>query len=92
MAAQRFDGNFYFEQICQRLIDGGKILVHHRLAALAISFADGILDRRDRLFPGQHIADGEETGLHDGIDAAAHACFARDLVGINHMEFQLAGQ
>ena len=91
MAARRFDGNFYLKQILQRLIDGGKILVHHRLAALAVSFADGILDRGDRLLSRQHIADGEEAGLHDRVDAAAHASFPRDFISINHMEFQLAG-
>ncbi len=90
MVLRASTGNFYFEQVCQRLIDGGEVLVHHRLATLAISFADGIFDSRDRLFLGQNIADSKETGLHDGIDTRAHARFTRDFVAINHMEFQLA--
>ncbi len=33
---------------------------------------------------GKHTGDGEEAGLHDGVDAAAHAGFARDLVRVDH--------
>jgi hypothetical protein len=38
------------------------------LAALAVGLLDGLLDG-SMASRGQHAADGEEAGLHDGVDA-----------------------
>ena len=37
----------------------------------------------------QHAADGEEAGLHDGVDAAAHAGIVGHLVAVDHVELEL---
>ena len=74
------------------LIHGGKVLLHHRFAALAVGLLDGLLDLLDRFVARQHAADGEEAGLHDGVDARAHAGFARHLVAVDHVELDLLAQ
>ena len=48
-----------------------------------------MLDRRDRFFLRQHTRNGKEAGLHDGIDAAAHAGFLGNRVAVDHIKFQL---
>ena len=79
-------------QVRQRMIHGGKVLLHHRLAALAVGLLDRLLDLLDRLLARQHAADGEEAGLHDGVDARAHAGLARHLVAVDHVELDLLAQ
>ncbi len=49
-----------------------------------MAFFDGL----NRLFARQDPADGEEAGLHDGIDAVAHLRLARDLVRIDQVELE----
>ena len=44
---------------------------------LAVGLLDRLLDLRDRLLARQHAGDREEAGLHDRVDAAAHARVAR---------------
>ena len=82
-------GQFHFFQMRQRRVDGGEVLLHDRLAALAVGLLDGLLDLLDGFFAGQHAADGEEAGLHDGVDARAHAGFARHRVAVDHVELDL---
>src|SRR5262249_43183496 len=65
------------------------VLLDHGFTALAVGLLYGVLDGGDGLFAGQHAADGEETGLHDGVDAAAHARGFGDFVTIDDVEFQL---
>ena len=62
-------GSFTFSRCASAVIHRCIILFDHRLAALAIGLVDGLLDLRDRLLARQHAADGEEAGLHDGVDA-----------------------
>ena len=42
----------------------------------------------DGLFARQDTADGKEAGLHDGVDAPAHAGLLGHFVGIDHVEAQ----
>jgi hypothetical protein len=42
-------------------------------ALFAIRLLDGLLDLGDGLIARQYAGDGEEAGLHDGVDARAHA-------------------
>ena len=37
----------------------------------------------------QDAADGEETGLHDGVDASAHAGFCSDIIRIDDIEIEI---
>ena len=48
-----------------------------------------MLDGGDGLLAREHAADGEEAGLHDGVDAHPHAGLLRHLVGVDDVEPQL---
>jgi len=48
-------------QVGHRRIDGGEVLLHNRVAALAVGLLDGLLDLRDGLVGGKHAADGERS-------------------------------
>ena len=76
----------------ERRVDRLEVLLHHRFAALAVGLLDGFLDLRDGLFARQHAADGEEAGLHDGVDARTHAGIARHRVAVDHVELDLLAQ
>ena len=76
-------------QVSDRRVHGGKILLHDGFAALPIGLLDRFLDRGDRFLARQHSADREEAGLHDRVDAAAHARFARNGISIDHIELEL---
>ena len=81
--------NLHFMQILQGRIDGGEVLADNRLAALAIGLLDSVFDGGDGFFTRQNAADGEEAGLHNRIDAAAHASLARNIDGVDHVEAEL---
>ena len=55
-------------------------------AAFAVGFLDGLFDLFDGCFAGQDAADGEEAGLHDGVDAGAHAGFAGTVYAVDDVE------
>ena len=76
-------------QVGQGGIHGGEILLHHRFAALLVGLLDGLLDGGDGFLARQHAADGEEAGLHDGVDAASHARFFGHRIGVDDVELQL---
>ena len=81
--------DLHFMQVFQRRIDRREVLLHHRLAALAVGLLDRVLDLLDGFILGQHAADGEEARLHDGVDAPAHARVFRHLVAVDDEELQL---
>ena len=76
----------------ERRVDGLEVFLHHGFAALAVGLLDGLLDLRDGFFARQHAADGEEAGLHDGVDARAHAGIARHRVAVDDVELDLLAQ
>ena len=75
-------------QVDQGLIHGIKVLHDNCFTAFAVGLLDGFLDLLDGLIARQDAANGEETGLHDGVDAAAHAGLFSDLISIDHIEFE----
>src|SRR6266480_1641645 len=75
--------DLYFKQMRQSLVHRIKILFEDSLAAVAIGLFDSLLDGGDRVGGRQDAADGEEAGLHDGVDAAPHACVASYSVGVD---------
>ena len=87
--AADFRRNFDLVQMIERSIHGGKVLLHHGFAAPAIGLLNGVLDGGNGFLARQHSADGEEAGLHHGVDAAAHAGVFRHLDGVDHEEAQL---
>ena len=76
----------------ERVVHGLQIHLHHLVALFAVGFLDGFLDGVNRLVLRQHAGQREETDLHDGIDAAAHAAVARDFGGVNDEELRLLGE
>jgi len=81
-----------FVQSRQRRVHGGAVFVHDGLAAFAVGLGDGFFDGRDRLLARQNATQREETGLHDGVNAAAHAVFVRHLEGVDDEETQLLSE
>ena len=72
----------------ESVVHRGKVFGHNCLATFSIGFANGSLYGFNRLLARQNSADREETSLHDGVDAAAHLCLARDLVRIDQVELE----
>jgi hypothetical protein len=60
-------------QVGEGGVDRGEVPLDDLLAPLAVGLPDGVLDAGDGLLAGQHSGDGEEAGLHHGVDALAHA-------------------
>jgi len=75
-----------FIKVLQCLIHCFKVALDNCFATLAVGFLDALLDLFNCFLTGQHATDGKEAGLHDGIDAPAHASLLCHLIGINHVE------
>ena len=75
-------------QVLQRGIHGREVLANDRFSSFAVGLLDRVLDGGDCLITRQHSADGEEAGLHDGVNAPAHARCARHFYRVNHVEAQ----
>src|ERR1017187_9494351 len=75
--------------MCDRRIYGREVFLNDCVAPLAVSFLDCVLDGFDSFVAWEHAAQGEETCLHDRVDAAAHACFKSHLVSVNYEEAKL---
>ena len=60
-------------QVGERLVHDLAVPAHDLRTALAVGLLDRLLDVRDRLVAGQDARDAEEAGLHDRVDARAHA-------------------
>ena len=83
------------------LIDRLKVPAYRVGAHLAVGFLDRFLDLGDRLFARQYARDRKVAGLHDRVDAAAHAGFFSHSVSVDgeeadafldHLLLQLARQ
>src|SRR5262249_55462860 len=75
-------------QMSKGVIDSSEVLFDYCFAALPIGIADRVFDCLDCFFTREDTANGEETSLHDGVDATGHAGFPRDLVSIDDIELQ----
>ena len=89
VAAGNLSGIRHQVQVGNGLIHGFVILTHNSFAFFTVGFFDGVFNLRQGFIARQHTADGKETGLHDGVDAAAHAGSFSHLVGIDHVELEL---
>ena len=87
LAARDLAGTFTSMQVGQRVVHRLEVLLDDLLALLAVGLPDRVLDRSMASLARQHAGEGEETDLHDRVDAPAHAAFARDLVGVDHVNF-----
>ena len=71
------------------MVHRSKVLLDDCFATLAIGFLDSLLDLVNGLIARQDTGDGKETGLHDGVDSAAHAGLFGHIVGIDGVELEL---
>ena len=71
-------------QPTDRQVDGGEVAIDDSLAALRVRLLHEALDAGDRVGRGQHAGEVEETGLHDRVDAVAHANFFGNGERIDH--------
>ena len=78
-------------QVDQGVVHRLEVLAHHFLALAGVGLLDRILDFLNRLVARQHLGNGEEAGLHDGVDARTHAIVAGHLLGIDAVDLQLSG-
>ena len=69
-----------------RVVYRGEVLFYDGFTAFAVGLLNGVLDRRDSFVPGQDFADGEETGLHNGVDTLPHAGLLRHGVRVNDVK------
>ena len=76
-------GNGYLVQMRQRRVDRGAVLLDHGRPGLAIGRFDRLPDMGQRVLARQDAGDGEEAGLHDGVDAHPETRRARDFVGVD---------
>ena len=73
-------------EVGEGLVHGGEVPPHDLGALLAVGLLEALLDLRDGLVAGQHAGDGEEAGLHDRVDAAAHAGLPGHRVGVDGVD------
>ena len=73
----------------ERLVHGGVVLLDDLGALPGVGLLDRLLDLGDGLVGRQHAGDGEEAGLHDGVDAPAHAGLPGHVHRVDHVELQL---
>lgn len=85
----RFGRNGNLVQVLQCRIDRGTVPLHDDFAALRVGLVDGPFDLIDRFLAGEHVDQGEEAGLHDGVDPASQSGFAGDAVAVYDVELQL---
>ncbi len=71
------------------LIDRIEVHLYDPIALGAVSFLDRFLDLIDSFITGKNAGNRKEAGLHDRINALAHAAFASNLVGVDHVELHL---
>src|SRR6185369_17591933 len=62
------------------------IPAHNLGSSLAVSLLDGLLDMSDGFVARQDAGNAEEAGLHDRVDAAAHAHLLRQRISIDGKE------
>ncbi len=70
-------------------VDRLEVAPHHHLAALAVAALDRAPNGVEGALARQHAREGEEAGLHHGVDAPPHARLPRDPVGIDGPDPQL---
>src|SRR6185437_12785863 len=78
--------NGHLKETAQGLIYSVQILLDDFFTLLAVGNADRLANGLYRLLPRQHLGNGKEAYLHDGIHAGPHAGFARDFIGIDYVK------
>ena len=76
-------------EVLQGRVHRGEVALDDLRALLAVGLLDRLLDLGDRLLARQDAGDREEAGLHDRVDAAAHAGLLGHVVGVDGVDLQL---
>ena len=76
-------------QILEREVDCGPVAAHHFVTFLCVALLDRLLDLGDRFLARQDSGEGEEAGLHDGVDAATHAGLDGHARAVDDVELHL---
>ncbi|MOA08487.1 hypothetical protein D3C78_1282590 [compost metagenome] len=81
----------HLTQVSQGIVHRREVARHHLgpLAGIALLYA--LLDQRNRLVPRQDPGQGEEAGLHYGVDAIAHAVLLGHPIPIDAVELDIEG-
>ena len=82
-------GQLHLVQVVQRRIDGGEVALHDLAPLASVGLLHRLLDLLDRLPALQYAGNGEEAGLHDGVDAPPHASAPGHLVGVDDPQLHL---
>ena len=80
---------FDFVQMFEGAVDSGEVLSNNSVALLTVGLLNGFPDLFDGFVTRQDAGDGEEAGLHDGVDAAAHAGLLGNGKSVDRVELQL---
>ena len=72
-------------------VHGLKVLLDDGFAALAVSFLNALLDFINGFIARQYAGDGKEAGLHNRVDATAHAGFCSHFMRVDNIEAQFFG-
>ena len=80
--------NLDLMQMLECAVHGGEILLHDRLAALAVGLANRAFDFGNRFVSRQHTGEREKAGLHHRVDAATHASLKRHAITVDHVKVQ----
>ena len=67
-------------------VDSVAVLLNYVVALLAVGLLDSGLHVLVRVLVGDNVGKLEESGLHDGVDAVAHANLRRQLDGVDGVE------
>ncbi len=81
--------HLHLVEVRERLVDGLEVHPYELGALLAVGLLDRLLDLGDRFLTREDTRDREEAGLHDRVDAPAHAGAVADLVAVDHVEADL---
>jgi hypothetical protein len=76
-------------EVLERGIDRSEVALYDFRSLFSVGLLDGLLDLGDRFLARQDAGYREEAGLHDRVDAAAHADFAGHSVGVDGVKGEL---
>ena len=86
-----FRRNRDFLERVERGVDRLEVLFDDFGTLLAVDLLDTGLNALDTFVDGHEVAELEEAGFHDGVDATAHAGVLRDGDGVDDVELQFLG-
>ena len=72
------NGQFDLKELVEGLINRHEVLLDDCVTALAVALLDAAFNLGDGLIAGKYPGNGEETGLHDGVDPTTHTRSARN--------------